>query len=125
MVTLLETLNLQVLAESPTTTSTTTSSTFEKWEADELPPIRFIDFELLSSLTSFPRYPDQKSIVLNMDDIDLENSLIVFISHCWLRPNPSAEGWSGKPHPDNDKNEKFVLIKDAVKMIWSNQVKIN
>ena len=49
-----------------------------------LTPIRLIDFEEFSRLNVFPRYPQNKDIVVEYDvqTIDRDNSFIVFISHC-------------------------------------------
>ena len=53
------------------------------------PPIRLIDFNDFKGLGEFPRFPDNRNVCVNKDSIDRETSLVVFISHCWLR------GWSG------------------------------
>ncbi len=55
-----------------------------------LPPIRVIDFEDFKSFGSFPRYPDQKHLVTTLNDINRDESLVVFVSHCWLRGEKSA-----------------------------------
>lgn len=52
-----------------------------------LPPIRLIDFDSFVAHAEFPRFPDQENLVTTLDDIDRNNSLIVFVSHCWLRVN--------------------------------------
>ena len=68
-------------------------------DGDDLPPIRLIDFANLKTRSSFPRYPDNEDITINLDDLSPEeraNSVIIFISHCWLRGWNGAEGWDGK-----------------------------
>ncbi len=50
-----------------------------------LPPIRLIDFDSFVAHEEFPRYPDQKHLVTELDNIDRNNSFIIFVSHCWLR----------------------------------------
>lgn len=78
------------------------------------PPIRFINVKNLRRLTSFPRYPENANICENDDDIDRSKSFLIFISHSWLRGWNGASGWDGRPHPDNDKHEKFQLILEAI-----------
>ena len=87
-------------------------------EDNDLPPIRLIDFDDFARRTSFPRYPENKDITLILEKIDRENAFIVFISHCWLRGWSGAVGWDGRPHPDNPRNEKFVLCKRGILQAW-------
>ena len=77
--------------------------------ASVLPPIRFIPFENFKSLGTFPRFPEQKDLTVNLENILRKTSFIVFISHCWLRGWPGAEGWDGRPHPDTVGNHKYDL----------------
>lgn len=72
-------------------------------------PIRLIDMESFRKLNSFPRYPENADICVLLDDVDIANTLIVFISHCWLRGSSEADGWDGRPHPDNANADKFKL----------------
>jgi hypothetical protein len=61
--------------------------------------IKLIDFEDFCQLTSFPRYPENKNLVVDIEKIDhklRDDSLIIFISHCWLRGWKGAEGWDGR-----------------------------
>ena len=81
---------------------------------EDLPPIRYINLKDLRKLSSFPRYPENADICVNEDDIDRSISLIIFISHCWLRGWNGAEGWDGRPHPDNANHDKFALILEAI-----------
>jgi hypothetical protein len=74
-----------------------------------LPPIRFIPSQQFKEVGSFPRFPDNSNICVNLDDIDVENSLLIFISHCWLRGWSGAEGFDKKPHPDNTTGGKYDL----------------
>jgi hypothetical protein len=85
-----------------------------------LPPIRFIPFEQFRAVGSFPRFPNNSNICVNLEDIDAENSLLVFISHCWLRGWSGAEGWDGRPHPDNSTGGKYELCADGIGMIMKN-----
>jgi hypothetical protein len=81
------------------------------------PPIRFIPFDRFKEVGAFPRFPDKSSLCVNLDDIDVENSLLIFISHCWLRGWSGAEGWDGRPHPDNTTAGKYELCVDGVEQI--------
>ena len=83
----------------------------------DLPPIRLIDFSKFCYHGGFPRYPDNKDIVTSLDRIDRDKSLIVFISHCWLRGYPAAEGWDGRPHPDDAYGSKYKLCVTGIKHI--------
>jgi len=77
--------------------------------SDVLPPIRFIDFNKFKDHGTFPRYPEQKDLITNLEDISREKSFLVFISHCWLRGWAGAEGYDGRPHPDTADGVKFQL----------------
>ena len=85
---------------------------------EDLPPIRLIDFNLFKQLGHTPRYPDNKDLCVNLGDIDRRRSLIVFISHCWLRGYDGAPGWEGKPHPDNPVGDKFKLCVKGIESVW-------
>lgn len=87
---------------------------------EHLPPIRLIDFNLFADRTSFPRFPENRDLCTTLDVIDRDNALVIFISHCWMRGWSEAEGWDGKPHPDNVSNDKFNLTVAAVTRIKHN-----
>lgn len=80
-------------------------------ENEVLPPLRFIDFEVFADRTCFPRYPKDQDLCVTLNDIDRDNSLIVFISHAWLL------GEDGQNWPDNATNEKFKLVVEAIRII--------
>jgi hypothetical protein len=84
---------------------------------EALPPIQFVPFEQFRAVGSFPRFPDNSNICVNLDDIDVENSLLIFISHCWLRGWSGAEGWDGRPDPDNAAGGKYELCVDGIDQI--------
>ena len=94
--------------------NSTNVSTNKQEEEEELPPIRYIKLSDLRKLSSFPRYPENADICVNEDDIDRSISLIIFISHCWLRGWNGAAGWDRRPHPDNANHDKFALILEAI-----------
>jgi hypothetical protein len=88
--------------------------------SQDLPPIRFINFKDFKALDTFPRYPENEDVALDMECIGRlkrETSLIVFISHCWLRGWAGAEGWDGRPHPDNATGDKYKLCVAGIEMI--------
>ena len=66
---------------------------------DELPPIVFFDLEDLKNLGTTPRSPEDKHLHRKYDDIDKDNSVFIFISHCWKRGYKGAPGYDGRPHP--------------------------
>ena len=91
-------------------------------EAENPPPvIRFINYSHLKSRNTFPRYPEDKDLTTPLDDIDIHNTFMVFISHCWLRGWIGADGYDTRPHPDNASHDKFALIKEAVEKAHKTQ----
>jgi len=80
--------------------------------------IRVINFEKFKKLQTMPRYPDNKDITENITSLDHNKYILVFISHCWLRGHPSAEGYiEGMPHPDNVKGDKYKLCISGIEKI--------
>ena len=62
-------------------------------DGEELPPIRLIRFDKLPRGKEFPRNPDNNDLCTVVDEIDRSNSLLIFLSHCWLRGYPGAPGF--------------------------------
>lgn len=58
-----------------------------------LPKILFLNFDDLKNMNSFARCPENTDLTVDLESIDRNNSFLVFISHCWLRGHPAAEGW--------------------------------
>jgi len=87
---------------------------------DSLPPIRFINFNKFKDHGSFPRYPEQKDLTTNLENILREKSFLVFISHCWLRGWDGAEGYDGRPHPDTADGVKFQLCVKGIERAFKN-----
>jgi hypothetical protein len=83
----------------------------------DLPPIRFINFEDFETLGMFPRFPEDRDLTRILGSFDRETSLIVFVSHCWLRGWDGAEGWDGRAHPDNAMGDKYKLCVEGIKQI--------
>ena len=81
-------------------------------------PIYFIPYHKFRNLQEFPRYPDNKNLCVDLKDVDFAESFVVFVSHCWLRGQPTNEGYYKRPHPDNASHEKFHLVKEAIPKIW-------
>jgi hypothetical protein len=85
--------------------------------------IRLIEFDDFLELGTFPRYPQCRNIAKPLSTFTVEEyhkSLIIFISHCWLRGWSGAEGWDGRPHPDNANGDKFKLCIEGIKFIRTN-----
>ena len=73
-----------------------------------------IELDSFKALSSFPRYPENKDLCVDITTIDRSESLVVFISHCWLRGWSGADGWDGRPHPDNANADKFKLCVEGI-----------
>src|SRR5689334_17664564 len=56
-------------------------------------------------------------LTVNLEDIDRNNSILIFISHCWLRGWYGAEGWDGRPHPDNANGDKYKLCIEGIQNV--------
>jgi len=104
--------------KSSSSVTATIKSVFDT-DGGILPPIRLIDFNKFINCGSFPRYPENKSITTTLDAVmdHRDSSLIIFISHCWLRGYPGAEGYDGRPHPDSKNGDKYRLIVDGIQKI--------
>lgn len=74
---------------------------------------RFIDFEVFKKLKEFPRYPT-KDVTCSFGSIARDESLIVFVSHGWLRGCSGTAGWDGTPHPDTASADKFKLCVQGI-----------
>jgi len=97
-----------------------TSSVFNNTDRDLLSKIRLIPFEKFEELGTFPRFPENEDIVVPITSLTPEvynDSLVIFISHCWLRGWPGAQGWDGRPHPDNAEGSKYQLCIEGIKSI--------
>ena len=95
-----------------------TASVFDK-SSDELPPIRLINFDDFVQCDTFSKYPENKDITITLDKVmgHRDKSLIVFISHCWMRGYPDAMGYDRRPDPDNKEGSKYLLIVDGIRRI--------
>eukprot|EP01040_Poterioochromonas_malhamensis_P015215 gene15215-16996_t len=92
-------------------------------DSETLKAIRLIDFNDFVKLGSFPRFPENQDLTITLEQLPIErynDSLIVFISHCWLRGWNGAEGWDGRPHPDNASGGKYRLCAEGIEQIRRN-----
>ena len=85
--------------------------------------IRVIKLETLKNRSleaGFPRFPQDKVLCVNLDDIDLANSFVVFVSHNWLRGSSACPGWDSAVgnHPDDSQHRKFALTVAGVEKAW-------
>eukprot|EP01036_Dinobryon_divergens_P033388 gene33388-43165_t len=73
--------------------------------------IRFIDFEKFKSYGKIPRCPNQLQLCSDIREVQnaRDSSLIVFISHRWLR--------SQENHPDDPVDNKFNLIVEGLEKV--------
>lgn len=81
---------------------------------DKIFHVQLMDFNDFKRFQSFPCHSECQNLLVDLKDIDRDNSLVVFISHCWLRSKPEHEGFDGKPHPDNNNNSKHKLCIDGI-----------
>lgn len=82
---------------------------------DSIVLINFID---LKKLKKIPRYPDNAKICIDINDIDLKKSLLIFISHNWFKISKTT-------YPDNSNNNKYELIIKGIEFIQSMAPGIN
>jgi hypothetical protein len=86
----------------------------------DYPFIRIIPFSAFCSLGRFPRFPDDAHCTMSLSKLtvdEYDRSLMIFVSHCWLRGWSGAEGWNGRPHPDTADGQKYKLCVDGIDKI--------
>lgn len=86
-------------------------------ESELASKIRLIPFSNFRKLQRTPRLPDDLEFIITLkqlDEAEYESSLIVFVSHSWLRAWEGAAGWDGKPHPDNLSQDKYQLCVEGI-----------
>ena len=78
-----------------------------------VPSIKILNFENFKNRVEFPNYYDlyDSKQLLSVDQIDRENSFIVYISHSWIRISPECDGG---PHPDSKNNDKYKLCIEGI-----------
>jgi len=89
--------------------------------AEPLPPIRLVSLSSLKAQppsAGFPRCPDDERLCVTLESIDRSTAFVVFVSHCWMRGYDGAEGWDGRPHPDNAQHDKCKLTVEGVEKAW-------
>jgi hypothetical protein len=62
---------------------------------ESIPPIYFIQFDKFKNKNEFPRFPNDKDITTNLEDINKSNTFFIFISHCWLGGWSESKEWRG------------------------------
>ena len=102
---------MDILSLSPTTS---TKGGSDDCGEDPSMQVYFMDFAKFKELKEMPRRPDAKALLTRKEDIDIDDSFIVFISHCWIAGWSGADQWRGVPHPDNKNNDKFELCVKGV-----------
>ena len=84
-----------------------------------IPCMNVIHLDALRSCDQFPCYGSRSEIVTSLPSLNLEQSFIVYISHCWIRPaNTNALA-----HPDTSSHEKFKLTIDGLNRISTHLLK--
>jgi serine/threonine protein kinase len=116
-----------------TTTSTTMSDDSKSIESatkeithsdlNNIWEIRLMNFSTFKEYGEFPRYPQCSELCDDLKSIDMNNSLIVFISHGWLAGWPGASDWRGYPHPDNKTNSKYQLCVSGIEKLYTQYAK--
>jgi hypothetical protein len=79
--------------------------------------IRLIPFHKIRECGEFPRYPDNKDCTIPFKEFSLETynkSLIVFVSHRWLR---GEKGCCDTAHPDDDAGSKYTLCVNGIRQM--------
>ncbi len=82
-----------------------------------LSPVQLVPFDVFKRLGQMPRCPDKKWMLVNYEDTVRDESLYIFMSHCWLRGWSDAPDYDGRPHPDTIKHDKYKLMVAAVQSI--------
>eukprot|EP01038_Epipyxis_sp_PR26KG_P004738 gene4738-6646_t len=78
--------------------------------------ICFINLEKFREQQGIPHNPscleDTPDLLTNLSEINREESLLILLSHNWLR------GHHVLPHPDDEDNHKFQLCIEGIDKIW-------
>ncbi len=82
-------------------------------------PVYLVDFEDFKSKGCYAKYSTIK--LFNFKAIDYPNSLIVFISHTWLRPSRHHEDYDEVigPFPDDFNNNNYRLCVRGIEKLKS------
>lgn len=81
--------------------------------------ISFVAYDDIKDLDCFPSYQECKVSSLHTPLFSIErlHSYIIFVSHRWLRSWLGSEGFNEQSHPDNENNDKFSVLLEAVHRI--------
>ena len=72
--------------------------------------IRLLSFERLVQAHMIPNYEEHPDWTISYADIDHDQSVILFISHVWLRSSGDCKGFTGRPHPDDISWNKYKIL---------------
>ena len=82
--------------------------------------IKFVPFDTLKCVGHIPRCPNEsRSLLVNFEDTIRDESLYIFMSHCWLRGWDGAPGWDGFPNPDTSNHDKYKLMVASIEIIMN------
>lgn len=56
-------------------------------------------------------------LLVELKQISPDDTIVGFVSHCWLRGWPGAPGYKDQPHPDDADNHKFKLLCEALEKL--------
>jgi len=82
--------------------------------------VKIIDFTNFKAIGRLPRYPEDIEIATSLNHLteaQYKDSLIIFVSHRWLRSSPESSGWDGIPQPDDINGSKYRLCVEGIEAI--------
>lgn len=82
--------------------------------------IRLINFLKFKSCNGFPCFSYDRDMTIPAEKVNRSISIIVFISHTWMRPTEYYDGYDTQPHPDNSSGDKFRLCVEGIEKIMTN-----
>lgn len=95
---------------------------FFELDRDCLASIRLLPFDQFQLCGFIPKFPDNQDLTVSASAITselYEESLLIFISHRWIRPDKSSSGYTDAvgSHPDDSEGRKYHLIRSGVEKI--------
>ena len=86
----------------------------------KLHPVKVISLTDFKKYGSFPRNPSCEKMCVPVTEVDRATSLIIYVSHLWLRSYHGCEDWEGRPHPDRKDKKMYKLCLSAISKIFKN-----
>eukprot|EP01041_Mallomonas_annulata_P005444 gene5444-10933_t len=80
--------------------------------------ILLMNIEAFTAFGSIPRNPENKHLCTPIAQVDRDSSLIIYISHVWLRGQNPKGNVTEDSHPDDFHNSKYKLIIDGVEQLF-------